>query len=138
MNESPTGFNPEDQSQPEQEDDEQYAQWMADHPEVEIPPEDRRECGPEITEFEGLIAAFESVHSLAELHLIINLTAEEAPQHSVREAARAELGPIVAKLNVLKKETNISLDKCEELKAQYMRLSRAVGIINNNTVDHNR
>ena len=137
MNESPTGFNPEDQSQPEQEDDEQYAQWMADHPEVTVE-ELIREEFPEITEFEGLIAAFESVHSLAELHLIINLTAEEAPQHSVREAARAELGPIVAKLNVLKKETNISLDKCEELKAQYMRLSRAVGIINNNTVDHNR
>ena len=32
----------------------------------------------------------------------------------------------------------MSIEKHEELKAKYMHLSRAVGMINNNKVDHNR
>lgn len=97
-----------------------------------------RECGPEIAEFEEMLLLFESEHSLAELSLIINLTPQEAPNHPVREPARVALGPIVSRFNKLKKETDISLEKHEELREKYMRLSRAVGIINNNKVDHDR
>lgn len=117
---------------------EQYEQWMGDNPETEILKENLRECESEIIEFEEMIASFESMYSLAELHSIIDLTAEEAPQHPVREPAKAALIPIVAKLNTLEKETNISPEKYEELKAKYKRLSRAVGIINKNKVDHSR
>jgi len=121
-----------------QEDNDRYEQWMKDHPETVIAPENLRECGPEIEEFEKMLKAFESEHSLEELSLIIDLTPEEAPNHPVREPAKKALVPIVAKLNILKNETNITAEKHDELKAKYKRLSRAVGMINNNKVDHDR
>ena len=121
-----------------EEQEEQYEQWMKDHPEIVIAPEDLRECGPEIAEFEEILASFELIHSLAELHLIIDLKPEDASKYPLRESAKAALIPIVAKLNILKKETNIVPEKYEELKAKYMHFSRAVGMINNNKVDHNR
>ncbi|MFH0969458.1 MAG: hypothetical protein V1804_03045 [Patescibacteria group bacterium] len=135
MNEEiPKVLTPEQQLSQERED--RYAQWMKDHPEVVIAPENRRECDPEIAELEKLIDLFESEYSLEELHLIIDLTVEEAPQHPVREPASLALIPINAKLNSIKEETNISRKKHEELRARYTRLSKAVGIINNNKVDH--
>ena len=97
-----------------------------------------RECEPEIAELEEMFVSFESSHSLAELLLITDLTPQEAPNHLIREPARKALIPIVSKFNKLKKETNISPEKHEELREKYMILSRAVGIINNNRVDHKR
>lgn len=132
----PTNLTPEEQERKDQEA--QYEQYMLDHPERIILPENLRESGPEIAEFEEMIALFESKYSLAELHSITNLTVEEAKQNPVREPARVALNPIVAKLNVLEEETNISPEKYEELKAKYKILSRAVGMINNNKVDHDR
>lgn len=162
MNETHMGPNPEEQKQ--REENEQYEQWMKDHPEIVIAPEDLRECGPEIAELEEMLRLFESAHPLAELLLIIDLTLElevlfendrdmsaeeiesaikglspeDARAYEVRTNAKKDLIPIVAKMNVLKKETNISLEEYEGLKAKYMHLSRAVGIINNNKVDHTR
>jgi hypothetical protein len=133
------GLSPEDKRRKqEQKDAELLADHLARHPEPVISPENLREAEPEIAQFESMIAVFESTHSLAELHSIINLTPAEASKHPIREPARIALIPIVAMFNTLKKETNISPIKYEELKAKYMRLSRAVGIINNNKVDHNR
>ena len=68
----------------------------------------------------------------------IVLTAKEAPNHPIREPARLALIPVVTMLNTLKKETDISPEKYEELKAKYKLLSRAVGMINNSKVDHSR
>ena len=130
--------NPEEQNLPE-EQEEQYKQWVKDHPETVMASEDLRECGPEIVELEEMLVSFELIHSLPELHLIIDLKPEDTSKYPLRESAKATLIPIVAKLNILKKETNIAPEKHEELKAKYKRLSRAVGIINsNNKVDHNR
>ena len=117
---------------------ERLADYLARHPDPVISPENLREAGLEITKFENMVALFESTHSLTELHSIIDLTAVEASKHAMREPARVALIPIVAMLNTLKKETNISPEKHEELKAKYKRLSRAVGMINKNKVDHNR
>lgn len=142
--ESPSDNNPSQETSSPQEQNlskeqtEQYEQWMKGYPEIIIAPEDLRECGPEIAEFEEMIATFESAHSLSDLHLIIDLKPEDAAKYPLRESAKAALIPIVAKLNRLKKETNIAPEKYEELRIKYMRLSRAVGIINNNKVDHNR
>ncbi|MFA6385964.1 MAG: hypothetical protein WCW29_04440 [Candidatus Paceibacterota bacterium] len=130
--------SPKPKEQQELEDAEQLADYLARHPELVIFKENLREADPEIVEFEAMIALFESMHSLEELHSIIDLTPTEAPKHPTREPARVALIPIVAKLNALKKETNITTEKHDELKAKYMRLSRAVGMINNNKVDHNR
>ena len=136
MNEIYKGPNAEKQES--QEGDDQYEQWMKDHPETATAPENKRECGPEIAEFEAMIASFESTYPLSELLLIIDLTPNEAPKHPIREPAKNALIPIVALINKLEKETDITSKKHEELRAKYMRLSRAVGIINGNKVDHNR
>ena len=133
--EMPKNLNPEDQ---EWSNEEKLEQWFIDHPEPVISPENLRECGPEITEFEGMLIAFESTHSLAELNSIIDLKPEESRMHPVREPARLGLIPIVTKLNILKKETNISDEKHKELNTKYRILSKAVGMINNDKVDHNR
>jgi hypothetical protein len=117
---------------------EQLADYLLKHPEPIISKEDLREAGPEIVEFEHMITSFETMHSLEELHSVIDLTPVEAQKHPTREPARVALVPIVAKLNTLKNETDITSEKYEELKAKYKRLSRAVGMINNNKVDHNR
>ncbi|MFA6076783.1 MAG: hypothetical protein WC735_01765 [Candidatus Paceibacterota bacterium] len=120
------------------EDAERLADYLARHPEPVISPENLRDCAQEVTNFEFLVGIFESRFSLAELNSIIDLTPADAPKHPVREPARLALIPIVEKLNALKKETNISPEKFEELKAKYKIISRAVGIINKNKVDHDR
>ncbi|MFA5936573.1 MAG: hypothetical protein WC822_01705 [Candidatus Paceibacterota bacterium] len=137
MNEK-INMSPNPKEQQEREDAELLSDYLARHPEPVISKENLREAGPEIVEFEAMIALFESMHSLEELRSIIDLTPTEAPKHPTREPARVALIPIVAKLNALKKETNITTEKHDELKARYMHLSRAVGMINNNKVDHNR
>lgn len=100
--------------------------------------ETKLEHEPEVAKFKELVALFETEHSLAELHLIINLSPEEAPNHPIREPARKAIGPIVSQLKKLKEETNISPEQYEDLRAEYKRLSRAVGIINKGVVDHTR
>ena len=137
MNEGiPQEPTPEELELQEQED--RYQHWMRTHPVAEIPIEERREAGPEIAEFEEMLAEFEATHSLSELHSITELNPENAPIHPIREPARLDLIPIVTKLNMLKTETNISPEKHDELKAKYRILSNAVRMINNGKVDHNR
>ena len=130
--------NPFNEPNLSEEQQEQYKQWVEDHPETIIAPENLRECGPEIAEFEEMFDSFESTHSLAELHLIIDLKPEDASNYPLRESAKIALIPIVAMLNKLKEETNIMPEKLKELEAKYRYLSRAVGIINGNKVDHTR
>ena len=117
---------------------EQYEQWIKDHPDEITAPENLKDCEPEITEFEAMLETFELTHSIEELHLIIDLRPEDAPKYPLRESAKAALIPIVKKMNDIKAKTNILPERHDELKAKYMRLSRAVGMINNNRVDHNR
>lgn len=102
------------------------------------PPADLRESGPGIAEFESMIVVFEKTHSIAALHQIVDLTQNDAPNHPIREPARIAVELIGKKLKMLKRETHITPPKRKELDAQYQRLSRAVGIINNGKVDHNR
>lgn len=135
--EMPNRLVPEQLQQAE--DEERLKYWLENHPEIKIAPEDSRECEPEIKEFEEMIDLFEANHSLPELYSIIDLTPEEARRHPVREPARAALGPILAKLHILRDETNISTEKYKALEARWKKISNAVGIINSeNKVDHNR
>ncbi|MFA6365442.1 MAG: hypothetical protein WCW78_03515 [Candidatus Paceibacterota bacterium] len=126
-------------SEEQKQQEERYAQWMADHPEVKISPENLRECGPEIEEFEEFITSFETTYSLEELLSITDLASKEGQRNPLREQAKVALNPIVATLNTLKRETNISPEKYEELKEEYRRLSRAVGMtIEGDKIDHSR
>lgn len=122
----------------EKEGEEMCADWLARFPEKIVSMVERRDSGNEILEFEDLIENFKNTHSLSELNTIIDLKPEDAQNHPLREPARLALIPIVAQMNTLKNETDISEEKHNELKAKYVILSRAVGMINKNKVDHNR
>ncbi|MDP3963221.1 MAG: hypothetical protein Q8Q39_01855 [bacterium] len=113
----------------------EYEAYMEENPEPPAP-EQKRDCGPEILEFEGVIAAAESEHSLEYLHTIA--APEEALRDPQRLALKEKLVPIVERLVSLQNETNISADKLAELKDKYIKLSRAVGMINSGKVDHTR
>ena len=128
--------NPGDGLTPEQLAE--YEAYMADHPEVVVPPESRRDCAEEMQQFNDLVEAFEAKHPIEELYGITVLAPADAPFHPTREPARVDLGPIVAKLNALKEETNISEDAFGDLELRYKRLSRAVGMISGGRVDHER
>jgi len=140
MNETvPTEPSPEEKRlQEEREEAEWLAEWLADHPESVIASEDRRESGPEIAELEQMFASFEWSHQVARLYEIRHLTRDEASRHPIREPARVALIPIIEKLTVLKKETNISSKAYEELEAKCKYFSNAVGMINKGQVDHHR
>ncbi|MFA7191700.1 MAG: hypothetical protein WC089_00155 [Candidatus Paceibacterota bacterium] len=122
----------------EKEGEERCADWLARFPEKVVSTEERRDAEKEIMEFEGFIINFEKTHSLSELNKIIDLNPEDSPNHPLREPARLALIPIVTLISTLKNETDISEEKLKELKSKYMILSRAVGMINKNKVDHNR
>ncbi len=134
-------FTPEDlrRERQDREDAEELAGHFAIHPEELVHPVQLRECGPEVAEFEGMLDAFESHHSLSALHALTYLTFEESRAHPIREPARLALVPIVAKMNSIKNETNISPERYKEINAKYKRLARAVGNIDKNgKVDHDR
>ena len=68
----------------------------------------------------------------------IDLTPQEAPNHPLREPARVALIDIVKELNKLKATYGENSPEYKSVKEKYMHLSRAVGMINKNQVDHNR
>lgn len=96
---------------------------------------EKRDCNQEVAELQNLFEAFKTNHSIDELYSVINLTYKDAPNHPVREPARQNLITIVTKLNILKKETNVTTEKYEELNNQYKYLSKAVGIISGDNGD---
>lgn len=108
------------------------------HPEYVQITEGLRESGPEIEEFERMLISFESDHSLEALHAITELTSKDSGVHPVREPARLALIPINTKLEEIKKETNISDETYQQLRAKYKVLGRAVGIISGGKLDHTR
>ena len=112
------------------------ADYLIRHPNLEP-------LSPELAEkvreeFDSLISLFESKHSIEELHSITDLTPKEALNHPIREPARVDLIEIEARLSKLKPTYGEGSKEYQFIKEQYKRLSRAVGIINNNKVDHTK
>jgi hypothetical protein len=58
----------------EKRDAERAEAYFVSHPEQLVTPTTLKEAGPEIAEFEGMIASFESTHSLEKLHSIVDLS----------------------------------------------------------------
>lgn len=110
-------------------------QWLADHP-VQV--ETKKGCEQLIIEFESMISDFEATYSLLELNAIVDLSADPDRKHPLRDPAKKALGPIFAKLTVLKNETTLSDEKYDELNRKWKILSNAVGLVNKGMVDHNR
>ena len=63
--------NPNPKEQQQREDAEQLADYLTRHPEPVISKENLREAGPEIVEFEDMIALFESMHHSAIIGSIV-------------------------------------------------------------------
>lgn len=116
-------------------------------------------------QFEELLESFELVHSLEELHAIVdlspglhalfaddqdmsveeielaikNLSPEDARAYRARTSAKKDLiplAPIVEQMNQFDK-IGMLPEKDKALRARYMRLSRAVGFINKGKIRHN-
>jgi hypothetical protein len=132
MIENPEKHNEEFSEEQQEVINEQMAKYATE----EIPKEKRRESGPEIEELEGMFKGFEQDHDIVALYAIADLAPVEAPNHPVREPARIALIPIYAKLRLIQEETDITDEKYAELKAKWKYFTQAVGMINNNAVDH--
>ena len=118
------------------EDDALLKRYEEANPEkfVVVEPEKRRDCEPEIAEFERMMAEFVQAYSLEALRSI--LTAEEALRNPVRESAKLALIPLCAKRNFLKNETDIDPERFAGLNIQWKKISNAVGLIHNGEVRH--
>jgi len=138
--------------------------FLNDHPEAAPQKETRRDCEKEKGELLQLIDEFGKNHSLEGLNAVTDvspdlynllarykrmtaeeiestsasLTPEDANKFRTRVPAKDDLTPIVALLNILEKETNITGLDLDKLTSAYKVLSRAVGMINNGKVDHTR
>lgn len=113
---------------------EQAPEWLAKYAnEPEATQPSPEECEQKIQELVSLMDAFETHHPTKTLYAITELAPAAAPHHPIREPARRDLIPIVALLT-----TYVPQNKTHPLQIRYRYLSRAVGIINNGKVDHER
>ncbi|MDO8566044.1 MAG: hypothetical protein Q7S04_02560 [Candidatus Moranbacteria bacterium] len=113
---------------------EQAPEWLvkyANEPEITQPSPE--ECEQKIQELVSLMNAFEAHYPIKTLYAITDLAPAAAPHHPIREPARRDLIPIVALLTAYAPQ-----NKTHPLQIRYRYLSRAVGIINNGKVDHER
>ena len=87
-----------------------------------------------------LIANFESLYPLSELHAIVDLRPADAPRHPLREPARQALIPIDRMMKAFEADAHVGADEVARALENYRRLSRAIGVINGLTgkVDHTR
>ncbi len=103
---------------------------------VEEPVEIRRECNPEIEVLENLLIPFESKDFL---HKFKDIAVEkDALNYNERGSANKIICPILVKLDIIDKKTNIIPEKYKELRVRYNKIANAVGMINSGIVYHDR
>ena len=117
------------------EEREQAAYWLALVEESPVP-EEKREAGEDILALEADMSRCELLRPIEDLYSVS--TPREIRNRPGRIELKNDLIGIIAKLNALEKETDVSVEKLTELKAKYQKLSNAVGFINSGKVDHNR
>jgi hypothetical protein len=115
-------------------------------------------------DFNVLVETFQERHSLETLHSIVDfslellavfdmdvvkdfekisvaiedLTLEEKEKYRARTAARSDLAGVFKTLRLLQGNTDTTEEEYQELKETSMILSRAVGMINGNRINHTR
>jgi hypothetical protein len=113
-------------------------------------------------DFNVLVEAFQKRHSLKTLHSIVgfspellavfdmdvvkdfekisvvieDLPPEEKEKYRARTAARSDLAGVFKTLQFLQENTDIAEEEYQELKEIFRILSRAVGMINGNRINH--
>ncbi len=161
---SETPGNNEQHKKPTKEELEILECFTKDHPKSAVQVETRRHCEKEKDQFLRMVDEFMHNNSLERLNAVLdvspalydllvhykgwtaekietaltNLTPEDATKYKDRLTANNDLIPIVALMNKIEKETDITQAEFAKLEDAYKKLSRAVGIINNNKVDHTR
>ncbi len=123
---------------PEQE--ELAAAYAAAHS-VEAVAEMPAECAEKIAELETLFTNFEQAHDLDALLAIDRMTVEEAKAHTGRQAARADLPPIVTLVNYVESKMFagvVSEEVWNTLYARYCAIQRAIGTLNGDFLVHDR
>jgi hypothetical protein len=125
-------------SEQEQYELEQAALFMDDYPPKEFLQFGAEGCAEKIAEFEGLCADFEHTHDLDALRAVEASTIEEARANEVRQAARADLPPIVALRELLEKQELVPTEVFQELHARYAIIQAAIGSLDLNIgkMDH--
>lgn len=104
---------------------------------VEMP----AECAEKIVELETLFTNFEQAHDLDALLAIDRMTVEEAKAHTGRQAARADLPPIVTLVNYVESKMFagvVSEEVWSILYARYCAIQRAIGTLNGDFLIHDR
>lgn len=90
------------------------------------------EITPGAREYKRLLDEFEATYSLEKLYAIVDLSADPDRKHPLRDPAKKALSLI----------SNFARDNHvgphAELKAQWKKISNAVGMVNKGMVDHNR
>lgn len=108
---------------------------------VPAAPEMPQECAEKIAELETLFTNFEQTHDLDALLAIDRMTVEEAKAHAGRQAARANLPPIIALTNYVESQMFagvVSEEVWEALYARYCAIQRAIGTLNGDFLIHDR
>ena len=112
-----------------------YESWLADHPESQISQELFETCESRMAE---LLRSFETVHSIADLYAVTQITVENALESSMRQAAKVSMRPLAELLLVSKVKHGSASREYNEVFPRYQYFSRAVGMLNNGKVDHTR
>jgi hypothetical protein len=137
--EKPNNAPKVERAAPTAEELEMLADFEAAHPELfPTAEQSAAEYGPLVEEFESLCAAFEAEHDLEALHAVVELDAAVAEQHPIREPAKKALIPIQQLLRKIEESTSIEGREFARLHNEYIKFSRAVGVINKGIVDHTR
>jgi hypothetical protein len=120
----------------EKEEEERYQLFLRDHPEEEmvVPDEVREDCQKYVASLRETLRIVKEKFPVAELNAI--LTEEQALNNPIRESGKITLELFLGSLDFLRKYTNITADVYNELHAQYVIFSRAVGVINKGLVNH--
>lgn len=118
------------------EDQKALEAYLDTHPEPVVESQESIEAEAEMEKFNELITTFEATHSLEALYVFSDITPENVDAiNAIREPARLDLIPIVA---AFQKYRNTNYELYVKMREKYMPLSRAVGIINNKKIHHDR
>ena len=113
-----------------------YEQFMRNNPDVKVPDEERLEHVGGIRIAEIHFEFFEKSVDIEALYA--TQTKEETENNANREVAKELIKPMLKMIQRLKAESDIPEDVYDELFERYIYYSRAIGVINNGMVDHER
>ncbi|MEX0917901.1 MAG: hypothetical protein WDZ93_01995 [Candidatus Paceibacterota bacterium] len=102
--------------------------------EKEARKENLREAGPEVAALDEMFREVEPYWDM--LHAIV--TVDEARESEIRMNVHAQLKPMMASLDTLRKETDVAQEAHQELFRRFRKISLAVGLLNRDRIERDR